>query len=130
MKVFDIIRKQYVELTPEEKVRQYCIKMLVEQFDYPKTSIAVEGSIVVNSMSRRFDILVYDKNLQPFLLVECKRPDVELTQKTIDQITAYNHVIQAPYLMISNGANTYLLSYRNGIYDFIDQIPAYDNKKK
>lgn len=130
MKVFDIIRKQFVELTPEERVRQYCIKMLVEQFEYPKTSIAVEGSIVVNSMSRRFDILVYDKNLQPFLLVECKRPDVELTQKTIDQITAYNHVIQAPYLMISNGVNTYLLSYRNGVYDFIDQIPAYDNKKK
>ena len=128
MKVFDIIRKQYVELTPEERVRQYCIKMLVEQFDYPKTSIAVEGSIVVNSMSRRFDILVYDKNLQPFLLVECKRPDVELTQKTIDQIAAYNHIIQAPYLMITNGKSTYILNYENRTYSFCEQIPHYDNK--
>lgn len=130
MKVFDIIRKQYVELTPEEKVRQYCIHTLIEQYQYPKTAFAVEGSLNVNSMTRRFDVLIYDRNLKPFMIIECKRPDVELSQKTIDQIAAYNHVIQAPYLMITNGKNTYILSYENGTYSFCEQIPRYDNKAK
>lgn len=130
MKVFDIIRKQYVELTPEEKVRQYCIHTLIEQYDYPKTAFAVEGSLIVNSMTRRFDVLIYDRELKPFMIIECKRPDVELTQKTIDQIAAYNHVIQAPYLMITNGKNTYILSYENRTYSFCEQIPRYDNKAK
>ena len=130
MKVFDIIRKQYVELTPEEKVRQYCIHTLIEQYDYPKTAFAVEGSLIVNSMTRRFDVLIYDRNLKPFMIIECKRPDVELSQKTIDQIAAYNHVIQAPYLMITNGYSTYILNYENRTYSFCGQIPRYDNKAK
>ena len=128
MKVFDIIRKQYVELTPEEKVRQYCIHTLIEQYDYPKTAFAVEGSLIVNSMTRRFDVLIYDRTLKPFMIIECKRPDVELSQKTIDQIAAYNHIIQAPYLMITNGENTYILNYENRTYSFCEQIPHYDNK--
>ena len=130
MKVFDIIRKQYVELTPEEKVRQYCIHTLIEQYDYPKTAFAVEGSLIVNSMTRRFDVLIYDRTLKPFMIIECKRPDVELSQKTIDQIAAYNHIIQAPYLMITNGERTYILNYENRTYSFCEQIPRYDNKAK
>lgn len=130
MKVFDIIRKQYVELTPEEKVRQYCIHTLIEQYDYPKTAFAVEGSLIVNSMTRRFDILIYDRALKPFMIIECKRPDVELSQKTIDQIAAYNHIIKAPYLMITNGESTYILNYENRTYSFCEQIPRYDNKAK
>lgn len=130
MKVFDIIRKQYVELTPEEKVRQYCIHTLIEQYDYPKTAFAVEGSLIVNSMTRRFDILIYDRALKPFMIIECKRPDVELSQKTIDQIAAYNHITQAPYLMITNGESTYILNYENRTYSFCEQIPRYDNKAK
>ncbi|MEE1000685.1 MAG: type I restriction enzyme HsdR N-terminal domain-containing protein [Bacteroidales bacterium] len=128
MKVFDIIRKQYVELTPEEKVRQYCIHTLIEQYDYPKTAFAVEGSLIVNSMTRRFDVLIYDRTLKPFMIIECKRPDVELSQKTIDQIAAYNHIIKAPYLMITNGESTYILNYENRTYSFCEQIPHYDNK--
>ena len=96
MKIFDIIRKQYVELTPEEEVRQYCIRILMGKYSYPKSSMAVEGCLRVNSMLRRFDILVYDKNLQPFMLVECKRKDVKLTQKTIDQIASYNYYVIDP----------------------------------
>lgn len=130
MKVFDIIRKQYVELTPEEKVRQYCIHTLIEQYDYPKTAFAVEGSLIVNSMTRRFDVLIYDRTLKPFMIIECKRPDVELSQKTIDQIAAYNHIIKAPYLMITNGESTYILNYENRTYSFCEQIPRYDNKAK
>lgn len=130
MKVFDIIRKQYVELTPEEKVRQYCIHTLIEQYDYPKTAFAVEGSLIVNSMTRRFDVLIYDRELKPFMIIECKRPDVELSQKAIDQIAAYNHVIQAHYLMITNGKSTYILNYENRTYSFCEQIPRYDNKAK
>ena len=125
MKVFDPIRKQYVELTPEEQVRQYCINVLTKQFGYPKSAIAVEGQINLNSMTRRFDILVYDKALKPFLLVECKRKEVKLTQQTVDQVVSYNFAIQAPYIMITNSLTTYLIEYKDGEYDFLDTLPAY-----
>lgn len=127
MKIFDIIRKQYVELTPEEEVRQYCIRILMEKYSYPKSSMAVEGCLRVNSMLRRFDILVYDKNLQPFMLVECKRKDVKLTQKTIDQIASYNYAIRAPYLMITNSLSTYVIAYKDNTHTFLNEIPPYNS---
>ncbi len=76
-------------------------------------------------MLRRFDILVYDRQLKPFLIVECKRKEVALTQKTIDQIAAYNHSLQAPYLMITNSLATYLIAYSEGTYNFIGSVPDY-----
>lgn len=127
MKVFDIIRKQYVELTPEEEVRQYCIRTLIERYAYPKSSMAVEGCLRVNSMLRRFDILVYDNNLQPFMLVECKRKEVKLTQKTIDQIASYNHALHAPYLMITNSLSTYVIAYKDSTYAFLTEVPPYNS---
>ncbi len=128
MKVFDIIRKQYVELTPEEEVRQHCIHTLIERYAYPKSAIAVEGCLKVNSMQRRFDILVYDRYLQPFMLVECKRKEVSLSQKTLDQIASYNYALQAPYLMITNGLSTYVIAYKNNTYTFLNGIPPYNSK--
>ncbi len=125
MKAFDPIRKQYVELTPEEQVRQYCIRTLIDLYHYPKGAIAVEGRVVVNSMPRRFDILVYDRHLKPFMLVECKRKEVTLTQKTIDQIAAYNHAIGAPYLMITNAVSTYVMQKTDSGYRFCDAVPDY-----
>ena len=80
LQIFDPLRKCHVALTPEEWVRQHCVHLLANT--YPKELIAVEGSLKVNGMNKRFDILVYDKELKPFLLVECKRTEVEITQKT------------------------------------------------
>ncbi len=79
-------------------------------------------------MLRRFDILVYDRHLKPFMIVECKRKDVPLTQKTVDQIAAYNHTLQAPYLMITNSLETYLIGYCDGSYRFLSAVPEYPNE--
>jgi type I site-specific restriction endonuclease len=119
--IFDIIRKQYVALTPEEWVRQHCIHLLVNY--YPKQLIAVEGSLEVNKQKKRFDILVYDKELKPFLLVECKRTEVEITQKTIDQVLAYNHTLNAPNIFLTNGLSHFILAKQGNNYSFQSNLP-------
>lgn len=119
--IFDIIRKQYVALTPEEWVRQHCLHLLANT--YPKELIAVEGNIKVNGMNKRFDILVYDKNLKPFLLIECKRTEVEITQKTIDQALAYNHTLNTPNVFLTNGLSHFILSKQGNNYSFQSNLP-------
>lgn len=119
--IFDIIRKQYVALTPEEWVRQHCLHLLAST--YPKELIAVEGSLKVNRMNKRFDILVYDKELKPFLLVECKRTEVEITQKTIDQVLAYNHTLNAPNVFLTNGLSHFILAKQGNNYSFQSNLP-------
>ena len=119
--IFDIIRKQFVALSPEEWVRQHCIHLLVNY--YPKQLIAVEGSLKVNGMNKRFDILVYDKELKPFLLVECKRTEVEITQKTIDQVLAYNHTLNAPNIFLTNGLSHFILAKQGNNYSFQSNLP-------
>ena len=119
--IFDIIRKQFVALTPEEWVRQHCIHLLVNY--YPKQLIAVEGSLEVNKQKKRFDILVYDKNLKPFLLVECKRTEVEITQKTIDQALAYNHTLNAPNVFLTNGLSHFILAKHDNNFTFLSNLP-------
>lgn len=119
--IFDIIRKQFVALTPEEWVRQHCVHLLANT--YPKELIAVEGSLKVNGMNKRFDILVYDKKLKPFLLVECKRTEVEITQKTIDQVLAYNHTLNAPNIFLTNGLSHFILAKHADTYDFQNSLP-------
>ncbi len=119
--IFDIIRKQFVALTPEEWVRQHCVHLLVNY--YPKQLIAVEGSLEVNKQKKRFDILVYDKNLKPFLLVECKRTSVEITQKTIDQVLAYNHTLNAPNVFLTNGLSHFILTKHDNNFTFLSNLP-------
>lgn len=119
--VFDIIRKQFVALTPEEWVRQHCIHFLITK--YPKELIAVEGCLKVNGMDKRFDILVYDKQLKPFLIVECKRSDVEITQKTIDQALAYNHTLNANNILLTNGINHYIIKKEGNNFTFSESLP-------
>ena len=101
--IFDIVRKKYVALTPEEWVRQNVVHYLHHTLDYPIELIQVEGSITFNSMPKRCDIVVYNKLLKPLLLVECKKPSVVLSQKTFDQAMIYNMVLQVPYILITNG---------------------------
>lgn len=101
--VFDIVRNRFVALTPEEWVRQNFIHHLHHTLDYPIELIQVEGSITLNGMSRRCDIVVYNNEVKPLIIVECKRETVPITQKVIDQACRYNLVLQVPYLCITNG---------------------------
>jgi hypothetical protein len=100
--VFDIIRKQFYLLTPEEWVRQHVIHHLVYVKKIPRINIVVEKVVKINGMNKRVDICVYKKS-EPFLLVECKAPNVKITQETFDQIMRYNLVLNTNILMITNG---------------------------
>ena len=101
--VFDIVRNRYVALTPEEWVRQHAIRQLHYELGYPLELIQVEGAITLNGMTRRCDIVVYDASVKPYIIVECKRETVPLTQKVLDQACRYNLVLQVPYLWLTNG---------------------------
>ncbi len=103
--IYDPIRKKFVSLTPEEWVRQHVLCFLVQTKQYSSNLIAVEREIKFNTLKKRFDILVFDKNSKPFMLIECKAFDIELTPQTLRQIATYNMVFKVPYLFISNGLN-------------------------
>ena len=101
--VFDPIRKKWVVLTPEEHVRQYVIGYLTAIMQYPSSLIAVEKTVKVGPLSRRFDIVVYDRHHQPWMLVECKAPEVSLSESTLRQLLAYHSTVQCSYWLLTNG---------------------------
>lgn len=101
--VFDIARRRHVALTPEEWVRQHVVHALHHHLGYPLETMLVEGCINLNGLSRRCDIVIYNTQLQPLMIVECKQPSVALTQKVIDQICRYNQALHVPYLYLTNG---------------------------
>jgi Type I restriction enzyme R protein N terminus (HSDR_N) len=105
--IFDIIRKKYILLTPEEIVRQNFLDYLILEKNYTKNLIKLESALKYNTLKKRSDILVYDKLGKPFLLVECKAEIVAISQLTIEQASRYNLQIKAPFVCITNGFKTY-----------------------
>jgi hypothetical protein len=101
--IFDVIRKKFVVLTPEEWVRQHLINYLIAHLGYPKALVKIETGLQYNSLRKRSDILVYDREGKPWMIVECKSFDVELTQKSVQQVAVYNTTIHASYVVVSNG---------------------------
>ncbi len=102
-RIYDIIRKRYVALTPEEWVRQHVLCFLTLSKQYPQSLIAVEREIKFNNLRKRFDVLLFDKSGKPMMLIECKAFDVKLTSQTLRQIATYNMSFKVPYLFVSNG---------------------------
>lgn len=101
--VLDIVRHRYVALTPEEWVRQQVIHYLHFQLGYPLELMQVEGQISVNGQVRRCDIVIYDKSVHPVMIVECKQPEVAISQKVADQACRYNLTLRVPYIFLTNG---------------------------
>lgn len=122
--IFCTIRKNWMVFTPEEWVRQHLILYLIQTLGYPASAIALEVPINQTGMRKRADIIVY-KQAKPFIMIECKRPSVQITQQTFDQIARYNGVIGSEYLMVSNGLNHYYckMDYENKRYQFLKEIP-------
>ena len=111
--IFDEIRKKFVELTPEEWVRQNCIRFLEKEKKFNKSLISVEKKINLNNTTKRFDILVYDSDGSCILLVECKAPNIKIEQNSFDQIIRYNQVVNAKFLMVTNGIIHYYCKINN-----------------
>lgn len=101
--IFDPVRRRRVRLTPEEAVRQQTIRELHELCGYPLELMQVEAAITLNGLTKRCDIVVYDHNVRPWMIVECKKESIHLTQKVVDQACRYNLVLQVPYLLLTNG---------------------------
>lgn len=125
--IFDIIRKKFLLLTPEEWVRQHVLNYLIEDLKYPKSLINVEKLVNVNGLKKRYDIVVFNTDGSFFLLVECKAPEVQITQGTFDQIAQYNFVLKAENLMITNGLNHYFcqMDFENEKYVFLKELPEF-----
>jgi hypothetical protein len=123
--IFDEIRKKFVVLEPEEWVRQHVVQFLISEKKYPKSHINVEKLIKLNKTSKRYDIVVFNSDGSIHLLVECKAPKVKITQNTFDQIARYNMVLNATYLMITNGLEHYYckVDAENERYSFLEEIP-------
>ncbi|MFC4740309.1 type I restriction enzyme HsdR N-terminal domain-containing protein [Flavobacterium ponti] len=125
--IFDEIRKKFILLTPEEWVRQHVVRFLIEEKNYPKSYINVEKVVKVNGMNKRYDIVVFNKDGSIFLLIECKAPEITIDQKTFDQIARYNMILNANYLMVSNGLNHYFceMDFEKEQYSFLKELPTF-----
>ena len=128
--IFDEIRKKFILLTPEEWVRQHVVQFLLQDKKYPKSYINVEKLIKINDLSKRYDGVVFQPNGEIFLLIECKAPEVQISQQTFDQIARYNLVLKAKYLMVTNGLNHYFcqMDFENEKYVFLRELPEYSNQ--
>ena len=123
--IFDTMRKKWLLLTPEEWVRQNFIQYLVKVHNYPATLIAIEKEILLGEMKKRFDILVYDKSHQPWMIVECKSMEVILNENVLHQALRYNISVPVPYLIITNGSYCAGFSRKEGGLETIDALPVF-----
>jgi len=123
--IFDFIRKQWLLLNEEEWVRQNFIQFLVQEIKYPLELIAVEKEIQLGELKKRFDILVYDSDHKPWMLVECKANDILLNEKVLHQVLRYNISMPANFLVITNGQFTYAWVKINGELKEIGQMPVW-----
>lgn len=122
--IFDPLRKKWIRLTPEEWVRQNFLQYLLQVMHYPASLIAVEKEIQIGELRKRFDILVY-KNNQPWLLIECKEMNVPIDEKVMQQLLRYQTVIQASYLIVTNGNDTRGIGKENDQIVTLKAIPVY-----
>jgi hypothetical protein len=128
-KIFDPIRKKYVNLTPEEWVRQNFVQYLIHHGKYPAGLLGVEVMFRLNTLSRRVDILVHNRSGIPVMMIECKKPDIIIDDKIFDQIVCYNMKFRLPYLIVTNGMDHYACKIDNtaGKYEFLNVIPLYED---
>jgi hypothetical protein len=125
--IFDEIRKKFIIISPEEWVRQHVVQFLLQDKKYPKSHINVEKLLKINNLTKRYDVVVFKPDGNISILVECKAPEVKITQSTFDQIARYNMTLKAEYLMVTNGLNHYFckMDYEKEKYDFLQELPEY-----
>ncbi|MGB3802222.1 MAG: type I restriction enzyme HsdR N-terminal domain-containing protein [Lewinella sp.] len=121
------VRRKWLVLQPEEFVRQLLIHFLIQDMRYNRNRITVERGVTISGEPRRTDILVFDQHMRPFLLIECKAPQVKLSTDVFRQATHYNGPLRVPYLMISNGRESYVaaIDYKAESYSFLPMLPEW-----
>lgn len=131
-KIFDTIRKKYVVLTPEEWVRQHFLHFLIKEYGYPPALTTVEQGLKYHSLQKRTDIVVYNRQARPLLLVECKAPSVRLSQAVMEQAMMYNRSLQAAHIVVTNGKEhgCMFINREEAKVDFLANIPRYEEIAK
>jgi hypothetical protein len=124
--IWDPLRKKEVALTPEERVRQWCIGVLSSSVGVPVHMMMSEVGFCLGGKQFRADILVYDRKAQPLAVVECKRPEVELTAEVLDQALRYNMVLNVKYIIITNGTRTFMAERKGERFEFMNSVPSYN----
>jgi len=126
--IFDPVRKKWVALTPEEWVRQNFIAYLINDKKYPRSLIKVEQVIQAFKKTRRCDAVIHTNEIKPLAILECKKTDVKINEKTFKQIALYNSALKAPYLIITNGLDHYCckIEFETNKFTFLDHIPGYE----
>ena len=124
--IFDVIPKKFVAFTAEEFVRQYFIDFMIRTLNYSAGLMAVEKSVVINGMRQRADILLYNRKGKPVMIVECKAPNIEIGQATIEQAARYNLSLGVKYLVITNCLTSYCvkLDYLEQKHELMSKFPT------
>ena len=122
--IFDEFRKRWVQLTPEEWVRQNFLQYLTQTKKYPASLIAIEKEIKMGELKKRFDILVYDTQTKPWMIVECKEMNVALDKTVLDQVLRYNISLNVPYLVLTNGMYCMAFNLKEKKVVEIDSLPG------
>jgi hypothetical protein len=125
--IFDEVRKQWTILTPEEWVRQNFLQYLVQVKKYPAALIAVEKEIRLGELTKRFDIVVYDRETFPWMIIECKEMDVALTETVLNQALRYNISLDVRYIVITNGSHCYGFSGSSGMLNELNELPEFNS---
>jgi len=125
--IFDVLRRKYVALTPEEWVRQHFVHYLIEHKNYPKGLLGNEVELRIGEKRLRCDTVLYSQTLQPLMIIEYKSPEIEVTQRVFNQISTYNMLLHVDYLIVSNGLQHYCckMDYDQGTYRFLREVPDY-----
>ena len=124
--IWDPLRKREVALTPEEQVRQWFIGVLNKDMQVPMHMMMSEAGFKLGDKQFRADIIVYGRDAQPLAVVECKRPEVELTKDVLDQAVRYNMALDVKYIIITNGRRTYICQRNGERFFFMDSVPVYN----
>ncbi len=124
--IYDQIRRKYLLLTPEEWVRQHFVHYLCHELKYPRGLITTESGLKYNGMQRRTDIVVFNRQGNPYMIVECKAPGVSVSQQVFNQVAVYNKILKANLLVVSNGLQHFCCNYNETAsqWDFLPEIPA------
>lgn len=130
MQVFDIVRKKFVDITPEEWVRQHIIHFLIQYKQVPASMISIEKQLILNNTKRRTDIVVFNSLLKPLLIIECKAPHIEINQLTINQALRYNLELNVPAIFLSNGLQHVFFKLENEVPKVLKDIPDYQTLLK
>jgi hypothetical protein len=125
--IFDILRRKYLVLTPEEWVRQHFVHYIINELQYPKALIKVEGGLSYNKLSKRSDIVVFNRDGKPWMVIECKAPDIPINDSTVQQASVYNATLRASFLVVTNGMRHFLFrtDWDSNTTRVLDAMPEY-----